>query len=78
MRPMGHPAINLDDFSPKEQLDLLERIWDRLSQNPANVPLTDAQRRELDSRLDDLEEDIQAVRPLGEPWKDVRTRLKPR
>lgn len=78
MSPMGHAAINLDDFSPEEQLDLLEEIWDRLSQNPANVPLTDAQRLELDSRLDDLEEDIQAGRPLGEPWEEVRKRLKPR
>jgi putative addiction module component (TIGR02574 family) len=75
---MGHPAINLDDFSPEEQLDLLEQIWDRLSQDPANVPLTEAQRQELDRRLDDLEADVQAGRPLGEPWAEVRKRLKPR
>jgi putative addiction module component (TIGR02574 family) len=64
---MGHPAINLDDFSPEEQLDLLEQIWDRLSQDPANVPLSEAQRRELDRRLDDLDADIQAGGTLGEP-----------
>ena len=75
---MGHPAINLDDFSPEEQLDLLEQIWDRLSQDPANVPLSEAQRRELDRRLDDLDADIQAGRTLGEPWAEVRKRLKPR
>jgi putative addiction module component (TIGR02574 family) len=75
---MGHPAINLDELSPDEQLELLEEIWDRLSANPANVPFSEAHRRELDGRLDDLDSDIQSGRPLGEPWEDVRKRLKPR
>ncbi len=65
---MAHPAINLDDLSPEEQLQLLEEIWDRLSQHPADVPLSDAQRAELDRRLDAMQEDIKAGRPLGRPW----------
>ncbi len=75
---MAHPAINLDDLSPEEQLQLLEEIWDRLSQHPADVPLSDAQRAELDRRLDALEEDIKAGRPLGRPWSEVRDRLQSR
>jgi putative addiction module component (TIGR02574 family) len=76
MDDMGHPAVNLDELSPEEQLELLDQIWDRLSRNPSAVPLTEAQRLELDSRLDDLDEDIRAGRPLGEPWDEVRKRLK--
>jgi putative addiction module component (TIGR02574 family) len=75
---MTRPAVNLDDLSPEEQLDLLEEIWDRLSQHPAGIPLSDAQQTELDRRLDALEEDVRAGRPLGRPWSEVRARLKPR
>ena len=75
---MTRPALNLDDFSPEEQLDLLEEIWERLSQHPEGIPLSDAQRSELDRRLDVLENDVRAGRPLGRPWSEVRERLKPR
>ena len=75
---MTRPAVNLDDLSPDEQLDLLEEIWDRLSQHPAGVPLSEDQRLELDRRLDALEGEIRAGRPLGRPWSEVRERLKPR
>jgi putative addiction module component (TIGR02574 family) len=75
---MGLPAVNLDDLSPEEQLRLLEDIWDRLSQNPANLPLSPEQRAELDRRLDAFEEDVQAGRPLGRPWAEVRDRLRSR
>lgn len=75
---MAHPAVNLDEFTPEEQLALLEEIWDRLSQHPASVPLTEAQRAELDRRLDAVEEDIRAGRPLGRPWSEVRKRLQSR
>jgi putative addiction module component (TIGR02574 family) len=73
---MGLPAVNLDDLSPGEQLQLLGDIWDRLSQRPANVPLSPEQREELDRRLDALEEDVRACRPLGCPWSEVRERLR--
>jgi putative addiction module component (TIGR02574 family) len=72
------PAVNLDDLSPEEQLQLLEDIWDRLSQRPANVPLSPEQREELDRRLDAFEEDVRAGRSLGRPWSEVRERLRSR
>jgi putative addiction module component (TIGR02574 family) len=73
---MGLPAVNLDDLSPEEQLQLLEDIWDRLSQTPANVPLSPEQREELDRRLDAFDEDVRAGRPLGRPWSEIRERLR--
>ena len=75
---MTRPAINLDDLTPGEQLDLLEEIWDRLSRNPVGIPLSDAQRSELDRRLDALEADLRAGRRLGRPWAEVRERLNSR
>jgi putative addiction module component (TIGR02574 family) len=73
---MGHPAVNLADLSPEEQLELIGELWDRLSQRPASVPLTAEQREELDLRLDELEENIRAGRPLGPPWSEVREQLR--
>lgn len=72
---MPRSAINLDALSSEEQLELLDEIWERLSRHPADIPLTDAQRAELDRRLDALEEDIRAGRPVGRPWSEVRERL---
>lgn len=74
---MGHPPVNLDDMTPEEQLDLLEQIWDRLSRQPAALPpLSNELKAELDSRSDDLDDDIRAGRPLGEPWSEVEKRLR--
>jgi putative addiction module component (TIGR02574 family) len=76
---LTQPAVNLDDLTPDEQLDhVLEEIWDRLSQHPAGIPLADAQQSELDKRLDALEDDVRAGRPLGRPWSEIRERLKSR
>ena len=73
---MAYPAIDLDALTPEEQLQLIEDLWERLSQHPANIPLSDVQRAELDRRLDALEDDIKAGRPLGRPWSEVRERLQ--
>ena len=73
---MAHPAIDLDALTPEEQLQLIEDLWERLSQHPANIPLSDIQRTELDRRLDVLEDDIKGGRLLGRPWSEVRERMQ--
>jgi putative addiction module component (TIGR02574 family) len=67
---MSEPAINIDEMSPDERLRLLERLWDSLSDD--QVPLTRAQRAELDRRLDELDIDG----PTGIPWEEVLRRLQ--
>ena len=67
---MSEPAINIQDLSPEERLRLLEKIWDSLSDD--DVPLTAAQRAELDRRLDELDRDG----PTGIPWEEVLRRLQ--
>jgi len=67
---MSEPAIDIEKLSPEERLDLLERLWDSLSEQ--EVPLTARQRQELDRRLDDLEQDG----ARGIPWDEVLDRLE--
>jgi putative addiction module component (TIGR02574 family) len=69
---MAKAAIDFDALSTDERLNLLEDLWASLSKNPAAVPLTDAQRAELDRRLDDVEQDG----PTGIPWEEVLARIQ--
>jgi putative addiction module component (TIGR02574 family) len=59
-------------MSVDERLDLLAVIWDSL--DPDDVPLTEAQRAELDRRLDELMNDPSA----GIPWEEVARRIRDR
>ena len=67
---MSEPAIDINSLHPDERLRLLEQLWDSLSDE--DVPLTVAQREELDRRLDELEREG----PRGIPWDDVLNRLE--
>jgi putative addiction module component (TIGR02574 family) len=75
---MAHRMVDVERLTPDEQLDLIGELWDRLSESPAHVPLTDAQREEIDRRSDELDEDIRAGRPLGIPWEEVFRQLRSR
>jgi len=68
---MGLRDIAVDQLSTDERLRLLERLWDSLSRDLRSVPLTDAQRAELDRRIEEMNQDEQ----LGIPWEDVLRRL---
>jgi putative addiction module component (TIGR02574 family) len=67
-------TIDISALSPEERLELLEQLWDSLSVTPEAVPLTDAQREELDRRLDEVDRDG----PLGIPWDEVMRRIRGR
>ena len=69
---MSEPAFNIDGLSPEERLNLIEHLWDSLGDD--DVPLTAAQRDELDRRLDDMERG----EVTGIPWEDVLKRLRKR
>jgi putative addiction module component (TIGR02574 family) len=66
--------IDIATLSREEQLELLEQLWDSLSSTPEAIPLTDAQREELDRRLDELDREG----PVGIPADDVLNRLRSR
>ena len=67
---MSEPAIDIGQLTPEQRLRLLEQLWDSLTDD--EVPLTSAQREELDRRLDDLEREG----PRGIPWDEVLNRLE--
>jgi putative addiction module component (TIGR02574 family) len=66
------PKVDIKNLTAEERLALLGYIWDSLE--PEQVPVTEAQREELDRRLDDLEGD----HDLGIPWEDVLRRIRDR
>jgi putative addiction module component (TIGR02574 family) len=71
---MNKPALNIDDLTPEERLRLIEELWDSLNETAGTVPLTNAQREELDRRLDDLER----LGPEGIPWDQVLQQIRSR
>jgi putative addiction module component (TIGR02574 family) len=75
---MAKPTLDIERLSPDERLELMEQLWESLRKEPSSVPLTTAQREELDRRLDDLESDIQKGVPLGIPWDEVLQRIRNR
>jgi len=54
-----------------ERLKLVEAIWDCIAEAPDALQLTEAQRAELDRRLDDYEKNPEA----GSPWPEVKARI---
>jgi putative addiction module component (TIGR02574 family) len=73
---MAHGEIDLDALSPEEQLQLLDRLWERLGRNPELFPLTEPQRREIDARSEELDRALAAGEPGGIPWEEVLRRIK--
>ena len=71
---MALPKIDLSELTTDERLRLLEDVWDSLAPETRDAPLTDAQRTDLDRRLDEVELDDR----LGIPWEDVLRRLETR
>ena len=75
---MDEPSVKIESLSRDERLDLLERLWNSLSETPAEVPVTQAQRAELDRRSDALDRDVAKARALGVPWDEVVRQLRAR
>jgi len=59
-------------LTPPERLTLISQLWD--SMDDAHLPLTAAQRAELDSRLAALDED----RREGITWEALKAELEQR
>ncbi len=61
--------LEIARLSPQERLTLIGKLWDSLDRDDA--PLTAAQDRELDRRIDMLDEE----RPLAVTWEVVKAEL---
>ena len=58
-------------LSVAERIQLVEDIWDSIATQADGVSLTEAQMRDLDQRLNDLDANPSA----GSPWHEVRQRI---
>ncbi len=58
-----------------ERLRLVMELWDSIASDESNVPLTEAQRAELDLRLAAYEADKSAPRPAAEVMAEIRSKL---
>lgn len=55
-------------LSPAERMDLIDRLWATVEAEQASLELTDAQRRELDRRIANMEANPAA----RSSWDDVK------
>jgi putative addiction module component (TIGR02574 family) len=68
---MASRPLPVDDLSAEERIELMGRLWDSL--DPATAaPVTDALAAELDRREAEADSEPEA----GEPWLEVKARLK--
>jgi putative addiction module component (TIGR02574 family) len=67
-------TVSLEEIlslSVAERLELVQQIWDSIAATPDSLPITEAQRREIDRRLEAYERDPSQV---GN-WEEVRARI---
>jgi putative addiction module component (TIGR02574 family) len=62
------------NLSVAERIELIGDLWDSMAEVPDAIGLTDAQKAELDKRLDAHRKDPAA----GAPWPVVRERIAKR
>jgi putative addiction module component (TIGR02574 family) len=63
-------ALGIDRLSVPQRLQLVEEIWDSIAPAGEQLPLTEAQRNELDRRLAALQAEPANVIP----WEEVEAR----
>jgi putative addiction module component (TIGR02574 family) len=69
-------SLGIDRLGVEDRLALVEQIWDSLAEDSAAVPLTDAQRAELDRRIADHEANPSDVVSWEEVKASIAERLK--
>jgi putative addiction module component (TIGR02574 family) len=65
----------LKELPLDERIKLVEDLWDSIAAEQRSLPLTPAQREELDRRLDAYEFDKNPGRPASEVLADIRRKL---
>lgn len=62
---------DLLELSVPERIKLAQALWDSIAEAPEALVLADAQREELDRRLEAYYRDPTA----GSPWPEVKARI---
>jgi putative addiction module component (TIGR02574 family) len=64
-------SLGLDQLSVEERMLLAEELWDSVAVTPEDVPVTSAQKQDLQRRLEAYKDNPKA----GSPWEEVKARL---
>jgi putative addiction module component (TIGR02574 family) len=69
----SHPLLKVEisQLSVAERIQLAADLWDSLQDEQDEILLTDAQKREIDRRLEEYRQDPTA----GSSWDAVKQRL---
>ena len=59
------------DLPVDQRLRLVQALWDSIVRDPSTLPITDAERAELDRRLEDFKRNPSS----GRSWEEVKARL---
>lgn len=62
------------ELTVAERIELVEDVWDTISEVPESVKLTQEQKQILDERLEAYHKNPDA----GSPWEDVKKRIRGR
>ena len=65
-------ALGIDQLSVAQRVLLVEEIWDSIAEEEEEIPLTEAQRLDLQRRVAAYEANPKA----GSGWDDVKARLR--
>lgn len=68
--PASMKEFGIDRLSVEDRLQLAQEIWESIAAEADQAPLTEAQRRELERRLQDSIDRPDAV----VPWEEVKAR----
>ena len=72
---LGHMDAALKKLSIPERIRLVEDIWDSIAEDQSAVPVTEAQKAELDRRLARYEADPDSGRSADDVLREIRSRL---
>jgi len=67
-------AVDIQEIlklSVAERIELVEAVWDSIEEAPESLPVTAAQKRELDRRLAEYQKNPDA----GRAWEEIRDSL---
>ena len=69
----SHPLLKLEisELSIAERIQLAEDLWDSILDSQDELSLSEAQKQELDRRLEQYQRDPTA----GSTWEEVKQRL---
>jgi putative addiction module component (TIGR02574 family) len=70
--PATMKSLGIEQMSIDDRLSLIEEIWESIAVNPNDVPVTEAQKQDLQQRLAAYRDNPKA----GAPWQEVKERLR--